>query len=91
MYTKALEISEGLLISYNPIQNKKFKLKKKRKYQKEAHQNEISGFQWRQLELRTIKKASRDFPGGRAIKTPHFQFRGSPVRALRLPHTCFRK
>ena len=45
MYTKALEISEGLLISYNPIQNKKFKLKKKkRKCQKEAHQNEISGF-----------------------------------------------
>ena len=31
MYTKALEISEGLLIGYNPIQNKKFKLKKKKK------------------------------------------------------------
>lgn len=27
MYTKALEMS-GLLIGYNPIQNKKFKLKK---------------------------------------------------------------
>lgn len=44
MYTKALEMS-GLLIGYNPTQNKKFKLKKNnRKCQKETHQNEISGF-----------------------------------------------
>ena len=37
MYTKALEISEGLLISYNPIQNKKFKLKKKKENIRRKH------------------------------------------------------
>ena len=37
MYTKTLEISEGLLISYNPIQNKKFKLKKKKENVRRKH------------------------------------------------------
>ena len=44
MYTKALEMSEGLLIGYNPIQNKKFKLKKKKENVRRKHKNEISGF-----------------------------------------------